>query len=229
MLVTNPFMEMLRNHKATLVSLFAIFLTTQISFFTIFIFGKSMMIKFMNFDEHSAGLYNLLTVMSYTVATVVFGYLTDIVNKRYIILFGAVGLFLCTYPFILCLKEGNPSLILLVSLVMGALIGMTESTLNPIVAESFPTNVRATSVSFCWNSTAIVFGGSAPIIAMWLIEHFNTIDSVAYYLMAVMPGHDNRHLVRAVERKSAKPGRCSGERVTPPFEWELGQSFALFC
>jgi len=66
-----------------------------------------MMIKFMNFDEHSAGLYNLLTVMSYTVATVVFGYLTDIVNKRYIILFGTVGLFLCAYPFILCLKEGN--------------------------------------------------------------------------------------------------------------------------
>ena len=61
---------------------------------------------------------------------------------------------------------------------------MTESTLNPIVAESFPTNVRATSVSFCWNSTAIVFGGSAPIVAMWLIERFNNIDSVAYYLMA---------------------------------------------
>ena len=184
-LVTNPFMEMMSQHKSTLLSLFAIFLTTQVAFFTVFIFGKAMMIKFMNFDEHSAGMYNLFTVMSYTVATVVFGYLTDIINKRYIILFGTVCMFCSAYPFILCLKTGIPSLILLFSLLMGALIGMTESTLNPLVAESFPTHVRATSVSFCWNFTAIAFGGFAPIIAMWLIERFNSIDTVAYYLMTV--------------------------------------------
>jgi MFS transporter, MHS family, proline/betaine transporter len=184
-LVANPFMEMLRSHKSTLASLFAIFLTTQVAFFTIFIFGKAMMIEFLHFDARSAGLYNLFTVMSYTVATVVFGYFTDFVNKRYIILFGSACLLLCAYPFIVCLKEGSPSLILLFSLIMGALIGMTESTLNPLVAESFPTNVRATSVSFCWNCTAIAFGGSAPIVSMWLIERFNTTDSVAYFLIAV--------------------------------------------
>jgi MHS family proline/betaine transporter-like MFS transporter len=184
-LVANPFMEMIRNHKSSLVSLFAIFLTTQVSFFVVFIFGKTMMMDFLHYDSHTAGKFNLFTVMSYTVATVIFGYLSDKINKRYIILMGAFGLLIAAYPFIYALKEGGPAFILLMCLLLGVLIGMTEGTLNPLVAESFPTNIRATSVAFCWNFTSVAFGGVAPIASMWLIENAGGVDSVAYYLMAV--------------------------------------------
>ena len=182
-LIANPFMEMLKNHKTTLFSLFAIFFTTQISFFIVFIFGKTMMINFLNYDNHVAGKFNLLTVISYTIATVFFGYLSDKINKRYIIIVGTLGILLAAYPFILSLKIGDSSSILLFSILMGVLIGMTEGTLNPLTAESFPTNIRATSVAFCWNFTSVAFGGVAPIIAMWLIEKFGKIDIVAYYLI----------------------------------------------
>ena len=74
---------MLRNHKSSLFSLFAIFLTTQVSFFIVFIFGKTMMINYLNYDNHTAGKFNLFTVISYTVATLFFGYLSDKINKRY--------------------------------------------------------------------------------------------------------------------------------------------------
>jgi MHS family proline/betaine transporter-like MFS transporter len=184
-LVINPFAEMLRNHKITLLSLFAIFITTQVAFFIVFIFGKSMMIKFLNYNNNLAGKFNLFTVISYTVATVFFGYLSDKINKKYIIIAGAFGIFLAIYPFISSLKAGDSSLVIFFSLLMGVFIGMTEGTLNPLVAESFPTNIRATSVAFCWNFTAVAFGGSAPIIAMWLIERLGSIDIVAYYLMFV--------------------------------------------
>ncbi len=183
--VRYPLGEMFRNHKATLARLFAIFLTTQVSFFVVFIFGKTMMINFLHYDAHMAGKFNLFTVMSYTVATLVFGYLSDKINKRYIILMGALGILMAAYPFVGSMKVGEPSVILGMSLLMGALIGMTEGTLNPLVAESFPTNIRATSVAFCWNFTAVAFGGVAPIVSMWLIENMGSVDMVAYYLMAV--------------------------------------------
>ena len=181
--VRYPLGEMFRNHKATLGRLFAIFLTTQVSFFVVF--GKTMMINFLHYDAHVAGKFNLFTVMSYTVATLVFGYLSDKMNKRYIILMGALGILMAAYPFIGSMKVGEPSVILGMSLLMGALIGMTEGTLNPLVAESFPTNIRATSVAFCWNFTAVAFGGVAPIASMWLIENMGGVDTVAYYLMTV--------------------------------------------
>ncbi len=182
-LVTNPIKEMFKNHKSTLLGLFAIFLTTQISFFVVFIFGKTMMMNFLGYDTYTAGKYNLLTVVSYTLATIIFGYLSDKIEKRYIIIFGTLGIFVVSYPFILSLKSDN-SYILFFSTLMGILIGMTEGTLNPLVAESFPTNIRATSVAFCWNFTSVAFGGVAPIISMWLIDKFSMVDVVAYYLMS---------------------------------------------
>jgi len=184
-LIGNPLIEMFKNHKASLISLFAIFLTTQVSFFVVFIFGKTMMMNFLHYDSYVAGKFNLFTVMSYTVATVVFGYLSDKINKRYIILTGTIGLLIAAYPFIFALKVGGVTLILVMCLLLGALIGMTEGTLNPLVAESFPTNIRATSVAFCWNFTSVAFGGVAPIISMWLIENTGNVNAVAYYLMSV--------------------------------------------
>lgn len=179
----NPLGELFRHHKASLLSLFAIFLTTQISFFVVFIFGKTMMIDFLHYDHRTAGQFNLLTMVSYTISTVVFGYFSDKINKRYIVLLGAIGIFVSVAPFIHSLENGFTSLIFITSLLLGAFIGMTEGTLNPIVAESFPTNIRATSVAFCWNFTAIAFGGVAPILSMWLIENAGGVSTVAYYLM----------------------------------------------
>jgi MHS family proline/betaine transporter-like MFS transporter len=179
-----PLIELFKNHKTTLLRLFAIFLTTQISFFIVFIYGKTMMIDFLHFDSYTAGKYNLFTVISYTIATVIFGYLSDKINKKHIILCGVIILGLSANIFINSLKSGNASEILFMSLLLGLLIGMTEGTLNPLVAESFPVNIRATAVAFCWNFTAVAFGGSAPIVSMWLIERTGSVDVVGYYLMS---------------------------------------------
>jgi MHS family proline/betaine transporter-like MFS transporter len=94
-------------------------------------------------------------------------------------------MFISAYPFILSLQSGDATFILIMSLLFGALIGMTEGTLNPLVASAFPINIRATSVAFCWNFTAVAFGGMAPMIAMWLNEKYGGIIVIAYYLMAV--------------------------------------------
>jgi MHS family proline/betaine transporter-like MFS transporter len=211
-IISNPLAELLRNHKTSLTGLFAIFLTTQISFFVVFIFGKTMMIDFLNYDSETAGVFNLLTMVSYTIATVVFGYLSDKINKRYIILFGAVGIFVSVVPFIHSLESGLSSLVFVMSLLLGAFIGMTEGTLNPIVAESFPTNIRATSVAFCWNFTSIAFGGVAPILSMWLIQNTGSVLSVAYYLMcacAVTIGATLYALMKSKERLLEAPSAVS--------------------
>lgn len=185
-LLNNPFVEMLKNHKLKILKLFGIFITTQVSFFVVFIFGKSMMIKFLGYDSQLAGEYSLFTVISYTAATIIFGYLSDKVNKKYIILCGSTGILLLAYPFIHSLQIGSShATILLLSLLMGMLIGMTEGTLNPLTAESFPTNIRATSIAFCWNFSSVIFGSVAPIISMWLIENFGSVYIIAYYLITV--------------------------------------------
>lgn len=181
--VKYPIVELFRHHKKAILSLFSIFLTTQISFFVVFIYGKTMMIDFLNYDSLTAGKYNLLTMISYTLATIVFGYLSDKVRKHYIILCGTIGIFASALPFIQSLGSGTAYSILISSLLMGNFIGMTEGILNSVVADSFPTHIRATAVAFCWNFTSVAFGGIAPIVSMWLIQATGSVHVIAYYLM----------------------------------------------
>jgi len=160
-------------------------MTTHTCFYVIFIYGKTMMVNFLGFDTQTAGKYALFTVISYALSTVIFGYLSDKINRINILLLAVSGLFVSALPFINSLKNGTPTSVLLMCLCMGALIGMIDGTLNSLTAETFPTNIRATSVSFCWNFTSIAFGGIAPIISMWLIENFGDVNAVAYYLMSI--------------------------------------------
>jgi MHS family proline/betaine transporter-like MFS transporter len=181
-LVSNPIRELFKSNKKTLMNMFSIFITTQVAFFVVFIFGKTMMIEYLSFDHRTAGLYNLVTVLFYTFSTVGFGYLSDYINKRKIILTGTVLLLASTPLFINALSGGSGTKILTLCILMGLFIGMVESTLNPLVASSFPVAIRATSVAFCWNFTSVTFGGGAPLISMWMIENFGSINAVSFIM-----------------------------------------------
>ena len=185
LIIRHPFIEMLKNYKIILIKLFSIFLTTQVAFFVVFIFGKSMMIEYLHFTPKTASMFNIFTVVSYTLSTLIFGYTSTKVDKRHLILFGAIALLIASYPFILSLKSGSSIFIIIMSIILGALIGMTEGNLNYLVSESFPTQIRATSVAFCWNFTAATFGAAAPIVSMWLIHYVGNINAIAYCLMGV--------------------------------------------
>lgn len=184
-LVHNPIHEVFKRHKGKLFSMFSIFITTQVAFFVVFIYGKTLMIDYLHFDSKTAGLYNLVTVFSYTLSTILFGYLSDRIEKRVIILLGTLMLLISAQPFVATLLGGHNLEILSLCMLMGALIGMVEGTLNPLVASSFPVAIRATAVAFCWNFTSVTFGGAAPMITMWLINKLDTIYAVAYYLILV--------------------------------------------
>lgn len=182
-LVKHPLIILFRHYKRTMLHLFGIFLTTQTAFFIVFIFSKTMMIDFLHYNTYRAGIFNLASMVSYTLATLVFGYFSDRINKYWLIIIGTTGILLMVYPFIVALQLGYAMMILGIALLLGVFIGITEGILNPIVAESFPVPIRATSVAFCWNMTSILFGGTAPIIAVWLIGHAGGVKAVAWYMI----------------------------------------------
>ena len=179
----HPFVEMIKCHKLTLFRLFAMYITTQTAFFVVFIFGKTMLVRFLNYSNSKASLFNLIAIVSYTLSTLLFGYLSDTINKRYAIILGSLGILLFSYPFIASFKIGMPSLILFLSVMMGIFIGMTVA-LGPLTSESFPISIRTTGVAFSCNFTAVVFGGTSPVMTIYLINRYNSVTAVAYYLMA---------------------------------------------
>lgn len=118
-------------------------------------------------------------------ATLIFGYLADFIKKIYLVFGGCLGIFSMSLPFIYSFGHENQSVVFLMCSLIGAFVGMMQGTLSPYVSSSFPPHIRATSVSCCYNFSSAIFGGSAPVISMWLARSYGSPIYVAYFLMTV--------------------------------------------
>ena len=144
-----------------------------------------MMIDHLGVSHSKAGILILFAIIGYIVATLIFGYLADFVKKIYLVFSGCLGIFSMSLPFIYSFEHASQAMVFLTCSLIGIFVGMMQGTLSPYVSSSFPTHIRATSVSCCYNFSSAIFGGSAPVISMWLVRTYGSPIYVAFFLMAV--------------------------------------------
>ena len=77
---------------------------------------------------------------------------------------------------------------ILAGAVMGALIAGGAAPLFAYMAEMFPTRLRTSSVSIGYNASVMIFGGTAPFIATFLIDRTGSNVAPSFYLVAAAAG-----------------------------------------
>lgn len=78
----------------------------------------------------------------------------------------------------------------LIAAIIGDLLLATGAVFSGVVtaallSEVFPTRARYTASAITYNLAYTVFGGTAPLVATWLIGYTGNNLSPAYYLVAV--------------------------------------------
>lgn len=112
------------------------------------------------------------------------GTLADRFNRKKVMLVGAIGLFCVAYPAFsyLVAHPDLPSLVLVqVSIAVFMLIYTAPA--SAVLAELFPTSVRATGIALTYSLGVAIFGGFTPANITALISWTGTPVSTAYYLM----------------------------------------------
>ncbi|RNC79514.1 MAG: hypothetical protein ED557_15700 [Balneola sp.] len=59
------------------------------------------------------------------------------------------------------------------------------STIPAFMTELFPARVRASATSVSYNIPYALFGGTAPMVAVWLISVTGNPVAIAWYIIAV--------------------------------------------
>ena len=81
------------------------------------------------------------------------------------------------------MDTGNDWLIML-AIVLGLFIeSMTYSPYSALMTELFPTHIRYTALSFCYQVAPIMAGSLAPLIALTLLKEFNSSIPISLYLV----------------------------------------------
>lgn len=121
-----------------------------------------------------------------TVVILIAGRLSDTYGRRPVFILGAALIALVSVPFFLLLDIGAPwAVFVAVILALGICWSPTTATIGTLTSEIFSTRVRYTGVTLGYQIGAAAAGGTAPLLATWLLSRFN--DSwvpIAVYLIA---------------------------------------------
>jgi MHS family proline/betaine transporter-like MFS transporter len=109
----------------------------------------------------------------------VFAALSDKVGKQPLLLAGALGVIVMTYPYFVLLQQGTLTAILLAEFLIIIPSACFLSILPLACAEQIAKHIRFTGMALAYNISAVIFGGTTPLIAIWLLQERHN-----YWLMS---------------------------------------------
>jgi MHS family proline/betaine transporter-like MFS transporter len=118
-------------------------------------------------------------------ATPAFGWLSDRIGRKPLLLGSCLGFAVLSYPlFRIVLGAASFGLILAVQTLFNLFIAAFSGAGPAALAELFPTHSRTTLMSVGYSLSTATFGGFAPFTATWLIGMTGSPLSPTYYLIA---------------------------------------------
>jgi MHS family proline/betaine transporter-like MFS transporter len=111
------------------------------------------------------------------------GWLSDRTGRRRLMMALTAAMILLIYPALHLMMFGTPEHFVFGQALMAIPLGMALGLQGAMVVEIFPLRTRVTSMSFAYSLTLALAGGTAPLVASWLIERTGNPLTPAYYII----------------------------------------------
>ncbi len=183
-IVKNPLLTFWKEYRMQAVRLILISWAFGVSVYLLFIFLPSYLHTF-----HGVKLSNALSAHTITIAVLMliipfFGYLTDKIGRKALLLGALTGFIVFTYPLFALMFKNTYLAILAAMLAFAIFEAMFQAVMPVMMTEMFPAHVRYTGLSVSYNISLALFGGTAPVFSTWLVKvSGGNVWMPAYYLI----------------------------------------------
>lgn len=163
-----PMRELLK-HPKEIALVVGLTMGGTLAFYTYTVYMQKFLVNSVGLTRDESTLISVVSLFIYMLLQPVFGFISDKVGRRPVLLwFGVMGT-LCTVPLMTALTHTRDSFTAFL-LVMAALVIVSGYTsINAVVkAELFPASIRALGVGLPYALTVSIFGGTAEYLGTWL-------------------------------------------------------------
>jgi MFS transporter, MHS family, proline/betaine transporter len=129
---------------------------------------------------------NLIGLLVYAAATVVWGRLSDRYGRKPIVIGGTVTLIILMYPIFRLDQIGTLPAIAVAQSVFGICAAAIMGLVPTLLSEFFPTSVRMSALSVAYTLANALFGGTAPVVLAWLVGLSGSSTITVFYCVGAL-------------------------------------------
>ena len=178
----NPLKEVLQQLPLRVLHLSTSILLFATSFYLLFVWMPTYLTDIVQPPVAHALMINTATMALLLLMIPLGGHLSDRFGRKPVMLWATAIMGVSIYPLFLVIDHGVMIQALMIQTGLAILIGMIQGPLPAFMVECFPVNNRYTAIGLSYNITLALFGGTAPMVATWLIKVTGNIASPALYL-----------------------------------------------
>jgi MFS family permease len=180
-----PVKETFRDQKGRmLVAIGALAVSTAISYLITYM--PTFAVRQLDLPASTGFASTLITGIVLTGLTPIVGHLSDRYGRVRIMTAFGVAILALMYPsFAFLVAFPGFGVILAVMFVVGVLKAGYFAPLPAMMAELFPITNRATGMAVSYNVGVMTFGGTTPLVIVWLVDATGDTLAVTYYLMVL--------------------------------------------
>lgn len=180
----SPVVLALKTEWKAILRITGLLMVYAVGYYLIFLYLTTFLIDIVKIPASEALDINTAAMILMMLLIPVMAHLSDKFGRKPLLLFASVGTLVLSYPLIWLMHHPNELYIIVGQFSFSVLMAAFAGANPAAMAESFPANVRCSAMSVSFNLSFAIFGGTAPMIASYLIEKSHDDLSIAFYLMA---------------------------------------------
>lgn len=180
-----PLRQIIKSNFPNLTKVIVLFSLSNVSFYLSFFYMTSFLVSTHKITHHQGLLSNTIGTFAMICLIPIFGYLSDKMNRKYIMLVGAACLMIFFYPIFTLFLTSDHQGILYCQLILALFIAMFTGPMAAATTEMFSTATRYSGVGVGLNIGASLFGGTSPFIATFLVRYSGNDVMPSFYLIIV--------------------------------------------
>lgn len=179
----SPLRQVLKYPKALAIA-FAGAVLNAIGFYVILTYLPTYLSEELGMAETPAFIASSVASAFYVGFALLTGLLSDRLGRRTTMLCAALFMGLAIIPAFMLLDGAGILLVIIIQVCLGGVLALNDGVLPSFLSEQFPTHVRLSGFALTFNTANAIFGGTAPMIATWLIDTTGNKLAPAFYLVA---------------------------------------------
>jgi MHS family proline/betaine transporter-like MFS transporter len=182
-IVRTPIIEALAHYWREILITMGTTWAGSATFYIIFIYLATYLLSEINVPFSTALHINTIAMVILMIASPFMGALSDRIGRKPVLTIGCLGIAILSYPLFLLISSGNTLYILGSQVVFAVELAMIFAPLGATLVELFPTRVRLSAMSLGYNLGFSIFGGTAPLVATYLIKETGSKVAPSIYLI----------------------------------------------